>query len=254
MREFFIDKDIKSYTGEEAISMLRGKNDSAWIVPDIGVPKVDKKRWEEAQEYEYNTWCKIANGMTTDRNEDHEVHFGGYKSLNEILPSPLSIIELGCGPFTNLRLILPKLKKRIEEVFLLDPLVLKYSLEVSRCPYKTGMLGLHPIKMVSSPIEEFMPQKGFDLVVMINVVEHCYDSRIIFQKVYDMMSPGGIFLFGDHAESDLSLLDITYDAGHPIRVSREYFEELIAGRWEKIFSNEFKEEGKESLYWILKKI
>ena len=253
MEEFFIDKNIKSFVGKEAIDRLREKNDLNHFVPGIGVPKVAVNRWHEAQEYEYNTWCGIARGMTTDRNEEHETHFGGYKGLNSLLPDSISVIELGCGPFTNLRLILPKLKG-ISKINLLDPLILKYVLEVPGCPYKNGMLGIYPIKMIPSPIEKFNPSEKFDLVVMINVVEHCYDIGLIFQKIYDMMNPGGILLFGDHAEKNLGIIEKSYDAGHPIRVGKNHIEDLIKNRWEKLFINEFEAESKDNLYWILKKI
>ena len=128
MKKIYIDKDINIFEGSRAEQLITEHNDKKYLVENIGILKVDASRWNEAQCYERKTWCDSpAKNMGTDRNEDHEKNFGGYEQLNFSLPNtPLRIIELGCGPFTNLRLMLTKMFKTISRIDLLDPLIEDY--------------------------------------------------------------------------------------------------------------------------------
>jgi hypothetical protein len=157
MEKIYIDKDIKISEGKKAEKLIAEHNDKKYLIKDVGIIKVDASRWEEAQSYEKKTWCDSpAKSMGTDRNEDHEKQFGGYEILNVILPStPLNIIELGCGPFTNLRLIFNKLSKTVKRVDLLDPLIEDYIKYTDNCTYKNGNLnGIH-VNLINSSIEEY---------------------------------------------------------------------------------------------------
>jgi SAM-dependent methyltransferase len=84
---------------------------------------------------------------------------------------------------------------------------------------------LHPV-----PIEELDIKNKFDLVVMINVVEHCYDVNKIFRKIMDISRPGSIFVFYDKYFDKNELnerIESWYDAGHPLRVSGDIFDEFL---------------------------
>mgnify|MGYP001770164804 CR=1 FL=1 len=161
MEKIYVDKNINIFKGEIAEKKLNEKNDKKYIIENIGIPYVDKNRWEEAQYYERKTWCDSpAKYMGTDRNEFHEKHFGGYEQLNfGIAKNDLNIIELGCGPFTNLRLIIPKLYKRINTIDLVDPLINDYIEHTINCTYKQGNLNNHKVNIYNTSIEEFILEK-----------------------------------------------------------------------------------------------
>jgi SAM-dependent methyltransferase len=225
MEKIFVDKDIKIFRGEEASKLLSGKNDSKFL-EDGDVKKVDDDRWKEAQDYERNTWCfSEARVMSTDRNEDHKKNFGGYSQLNFLIQNnPIKTIELGCGPFTNLRLIIPELAKSISEITLLDPLLNDYIKHTKHCAFKNGSLMGKKTRFVNSAIEDFEVDQKYDLIVMINVLEHCKDIDLIFQKILEMMHEDSIFLFNDVAyrEEDIEkLLSNYWNCGHPIILSQK---------------------------------
>ncbi len=62
---------------------------------------------------------------------------------------------------------------------------------------------------------------------MINVLDHCYDIDIVFEKILTMLNKNGILVFNERAykseQIKESILTI-YDAGHPIRLTEEYLE------------------------------
>src|SRR5262249_22728923 len=150
-----------------------------------------------------------------DRNEYHKEHFAGYSPLRG--RHFKRGIELGSGPFTNMRLIAAACT--IDEIHLLDPLLNDY-VNHPFCSYKHGRLSglltqLHPMRiardlrplrqakrfisnranairtggilgrpvsLIASPIESYQTDLKFDLVVMVNVIEHCLDGDKVFQK------------------------------------------------------------------------
>lgn len=227
----FITQDIQIISGETAEKLIKEKNDAKFFSDKKGIIKVDKNRWKEAQNYERNTWC-ISGGKNCvdDRNLYHKEKFNNYKDLSSLLKNNISVIELGCGPFTNLRLIIPLLYKSIKFIDLLDPLIKDYIMYSPNCVYKTGLLEFISVNTINSTIEEFNSTKKYDLTVMINVLEHCFDIDLIFEKVFNMMNDGGILLFADKVMNEHILhewIENVYDAGHPIRISEEYINEKI---------------------------
>src|SRR3954447_19360693 len=79
----------------------------------------------------------------------------------------------------------------------------------------------------------------FDLVVMINVLEHCFSVPKVFERILSFMVPGGVLIFHDKF---LPLSDVeeffrtSYDAGHPLRVVGEVISEFLADNYEELFS------------------
>ena len=220
MKKQFVDKEIQITRGEDALNLIKNKNDTEFLEDGI-VKKVSEERWNEAQEYERKTWCDSpAKGMSTDRNEDHMEGFKGYRHLNIMLKGDnLKLIELGSGPFTNLRLIIPEISRNISKVDLLDPLINEYIKHTINCTYKSGYLAGRKVSLINSAIEDFDTDEKYDLVVMLNVLEHCKDIDLIFDKIQNMMHKDSIFLFHDIAIKDNKAeehLENNFDAGHPI--------------------------------------
>jgi hypothetical protein len=97
--------------------------------------QVNHTRWLEARQYEHRTWMNN-KGAFTDRNEEHRERFANYVPLRGLTFS--LGVELGCGPFTNIRFVLEQCC--IEEIHLLDPLIQDYLTHPS-CRYRHGRLG-----------------------------------------------------------------------------------------------------------------
>ena len=251
--KIFVTKEIEIIQGSQAAPLIENENELKNFEEGIGIKKIDKDRWLEAQYYERKTWCEQSRGMDTDRNEEHLYNFNSYKILDSVLSDDLSVIELGCGPYTNLRYILPAITKRIASVHLLDPLINDYLLNSPNCTYKNGMAG-HQVKTFNTPIEEFKTDQKYDLVVMINVLDHCFDIDLIFKKVWGLLKKNGVFLFNERGYRDglkKSVEDI-YDAGHPIRISDEYLNDKLK-TYKPLYSKEIITGNVINKYLILQK-
>ncbi len=256
----FVDENAKIFEGEEARELLSTKSDDKYISDD-GIVKVSRDRWEIAQKYEKSEWLERAPNVVSDRNEFHRTIFGNYRCLNKLKPK--SFIELGCGPFTNARLILQKFSD-IDDITLLDPLAADYISSHKNCKYKDSILDCtrfkKPVNIHSCAIEDFNPTKTYDMVVMINVLEHCFDIPKIFDKVYNMLSDDGVFIYAD-VHFDLETIKVIaktrYNAGHPIRPTKEFITNTLKTQYDEMFSRKIYEEvasmDAEEFYFIGKK-
>lgn len=230
MIKLFIDKDIRVYQGVEAENLISQKNDSIYI-ENNAILKVDKDRWQDAQHYERKTWMETGLGFSDDRNYEHYQRFDSYKKINEYQQEfkIKTAIELGCGPFTNIRTFLNMLPD-LTELHLLDPLINDY-LNHPNCRYKNRQIGDFNVVTHNCPIEEFKNDIKYDLVVMNNVLEHCYDVESIFNNIINMLSDDGVFIFSDAylEEKDVErMVYQIYDTGHPIKLSKSYMNNFLS--------------------------
>jgi len=248
MGKLFIDKNINVSQGNTAEKLIKEKNDSIYI-KDNAILSVDRDRWNDAQHYERKTWMEMGLNLSDDRNYDHYERFDSYKSLvgyqNSYKIS--KIIELGCGPFTNVRTILP-LMNNLKEIHLLDPLLNDY-LNHTHCKYKNKQMGVFDIKTFSVPIEEFNEDEKYDMVIMNNVLEHCFDINIIFDKIFNMLNKDGLFIFSDvyFIGNDANkMVHEIFDTGHPIKLSENYMNAFL-NKFSKIYERDF--HGLHDQYW-----
>jgi len=203
--------------GAEAEEALKNVNDAKYWNDEYGILEVDEERWKLAQQYELQTW-QIAPQATTDRNDEHFKLFEGYQAVPDELGN---VIELGCGPFTQLQTILKG--RTAEEITLLDPLLEKY-LMLPNCTYKDGLHGYQP-KLMTSMIEE-MPNfyRAFDTIIMINVLEHVQSVPAILRQIAGMINYGGTLIFGENTWDHINIHHL-YDVGHPIRIKQKVIDE-----------------------------
>jgi 2-polyprenyl-3-methyl-5-hydroxy-6-metoxy-1,4-benzoquinol methylase len=85
---------------------------------------------------------------------------------------------------------------------------------------------------VSSAAEEFSVNDPADLVVMINVLEHCRDATAVVSSLLATVSPGGVIVFGDVLFTDDNVRDAStsrYDAAHPLRKTGEVLAPIFEG-------------------------
>lgn len=257
MKKTFVTENIEVYRNETAENLLNKINDKEFFEEGIGVRKVSKARWETAQRYERKTWCVQCTGLSTDRNETHMDFYNNYKDLQKLLPPSISIAELGCGPFTNLRLILPRLNKKITRIDLLDPLITDYQLHMPKCAFRTGMINFNKVNLINSSIECWEPAQQYDLVVVINVLEHTQCIETVWTKILSVLNTGGILVFADKFVKNELLeekIKNSYDAGHAIFLSDSYMMEKINKDFIIHYQNEISEEETSiTKYFILKK-
>jgi len=274
-KPLYIDETIAIREGDEVAALVRARADETHIDPKYGVAQVEKSRWEEAQRYERTTWMQNAWLLNSDRNEYHRERFANYAAIQNMHFQ--RGIELGCGPFTNVRLILEQC--HIEHLHLLDPLLPEY-LAHPFCRYRDGKFGglLHeniqripgyirrpwltwkikandlriggvfgrPVNLHHSMIETFVTDEKFDLVVMINVLEHCQDVFAIFEKIDEILVSGGTLIFHDklyRANEVQMLLQKLHDAGHPLRVDRLVIDRFLGERFTSSMHAEYRVEN-----------
>jgi SAM-dependent methyltransferase len=227
----YIDEDVNMMGGERAAPLLAKQNDNKFCSND-GIISVSKERWEQAQRAEATHWMKLGIGSNDDRNYEHARNMGSYNSISGRHFG--DAIEIGCGPFTNLRIISNHCK--IDNVTLLDPLISQYLTHVG-CSYKTGFLNGIPATTINNTAEDIGLDKRYDLVVMINVLEHCYDAGKTIENAISLCSNGGVFIFHD------KLYDINvtktesltvFDAAHPLRAGHDFIEKQL-GQFKQLY-------------------
>jgi SAM-dependent methyltransferase len=264
---FFVNETLQFRTGAEAEALVTRMNDQAYVDEIRGVVKVPKERWRIAQAYERNTWMVAGVDAEDDRNRFHEREFDCYNSIRG--KRFKSAVECGCGPFTNLRII--GRHCRIVGCTLLDPLINEYVVH-KNCTYSTGILqtgetalsrwlgkgragralkptiagvsprllmyGIPVELVISKPLEDVGDVGHFDLIVMINVIEHCYDIDMVFGSILSFCKHDSLLIFHDRLYNASRLkrrLSHQFDAGHPLRVDGEIIMEFLHSNFSTIF-------------------
>lgn len=276
--------------GESAKEAIGRENDSEFYVSGQGIPRVSRSRWEAAQEAEGSHW--FGDGSKPPRNGDDRniIHYNRFDSYRVISQSRFErALEIGSGPFTNMRLVASEVSY-IAEATLLDPALNDYlshpgcffnqyaiakvrptkfyTLVWPFLPRKLKDLWFYSPKrsvriggLISREAEGFDGGQQFDLVLMVNVLEHCMDSSRVLDAVFAALAPGGIVILSDKTHTDEAVrlgLSRIYDVAHPIRVTKSAIEERLNG-FEILFHSSFEDPvslylpGTEESYWIAKK-
>jgi SAM-dependent methyltransferase len=259
----FIDEDVSISTAESARSALQRHNDLPFATDDAGIASVPAGRWALAQKAERKHWMELGIKADDDHNYANAAGFDFYRPLRGM--SFRSAIELGCGPFTNLRILGDVC--RIHSCDLLDPLIESYlahplcryarthltvdrthlNARVRRFVLRHPGLGLRRLaehgripvgQLLPVPIEEMPIDGAYDLVVMENVLEHCYDARRVFSNLRSVTGAGGILVVHDRYYSAKEVRDRAtrvYDAAHPLRVDRRLVDDFLAGAFQPLY-------------------
>jgi len=177
---------------------------------------------------------------------------------------------VGCGPFTQSHKLLQLTEARVtQQLVLLDPLMEQYLVQVPTCRYRNAKETKANFPTVSGEIvllasggetiidgaliprmrndkhgsgpnrgETFAYNAGlFDLVIIINVLEHCLDALQVIQNVHNALAPGGILVIHDRYSDHLWRNFFTFsngqpkvpfwDVGHPINMLQAPFQHLF---------------------------
>jgi SAM-dependent methyltransferase len=262
LKPYFIDKNINICSGDEALEALKNENDIIFLNDGKGVVKVTIERWHKAQACEKKHWMIKGIKSANDRNDYHYEQFDKFRILKQLKFN--SAIEIGCGPFTNARIIGRKCK--INKITLLDPLLCEY-LGHPFASYNEKYLYSEYYPIVGKVIRHFLPYifkkyqnlfarkikiqeilnlaaekiqnfKQYDLVIMINVLEHCYDIEEIFSNILKISQDNAYFIFEDKlydSEKVKNELMIGYDAAHPLKVDSKIIEKFLDNNFRQIY-------------------
>lgn len=220
MRHCYIDSNIEAFTDGSAISKLSLDNDTKYN-STRGVVSVDRDRWVTAQGYEKKTWMQHQIDVNNDHNDINARWFDEYNLLRG--RSFNNVIEIGCGPFTNMRYILKCITCNL--VTLLDPLINEY-ITHPNCSYKNKTLENVDVELIQSSMEEYDTDKKYDLVVMINVLEHCMDADKVLSNILNILSDDGVLVFCESTAKP-NITEYLYDAGHPIRICESVVSDFV---------------------------
>lgn len=252
----YIGQDRKVWVGDEASEKLKNENDVKWVRGKSGVIKVDKGRWLKAQAFERKTWMEDGRWTREDNNRRHTEGFNGYASLRGKAFN--NGIELGSGPFTNIRHAARWCE--INNIYLLDPLIKDY-LHHAFCRYKRGKMWLwkkigstnlrwpmiKPVRIIDNKIEGWESSDKFDLILLVNVLEHCQDVEAVWQKMLNIAAVGAVLVFADkyyNGERLPEVLKERYDAGHPLKVDRSVIDEFLSNNWDEWYRQVAYKEGR----------
>jgi SAM-dependent methyltransferase len=208
--------------------------------------RVSTERWLEAQEYELDVWKRqnvwprrwtaaLLNALGIrkvksgdDWNEWWFERFDAYRAIPDKLENA---IELGCGPYTNMRLI--RQNRDIDHVVCSDPLARHYIHFRRRwlaAEYRKGT-----ILVDDHPIEECPFADGyFDLVVLINVLDHVKDGLAGLNTAVRITKPAGYLVIGQDLTSEEDAANNREDIGHPIRLHQEDIDQRIRRGFESV--------------------
>lgn len=226
--------------------------------------RVDRERWEQAQKWEQRHWvnaqrmraryCKnyiwrllrlfglVEKYRGDDWNQWWKKQFDDYRFVPQTVSNAL---EVGCGPYTNVRLI--RERSKVEHLYLSDPLIRTYvnfKLTLVAEMYRTAgcVLDDHPLEDLP------FASDYFDLVVMINVLDHVQDAGACMENVVRVTKPGGILIIGQDLTNEQDLIAMRDDVGaigHPIKLDHEWFEQFLQGKFKPIVKKVLsREEGR----------
>lgn len=212
------------------------------------VKRVTLKRWEEAQKFEFDFANNNAH-IEDDWNNWWKKEFKNYKDLRG--KNYENVLEVGCGPNTNLRLILPLVKA--QKVYFEDPLIQQYIQLTTK--QKTGLFSkVDKINALtdlfldrkykteaSSAMLEDLPYKDnmMDLVVCINVLDHVQDFSKCIDECIRVLKKGGTLVLGQDLSNEEDYKrspDSWNDIGHPIKLDEDAINNKV-GKFRPLFSN-----------------
>lgn len=221
---------------------------------------VPGERWLQAQRWEGDLW-KNANrplrnaakrvlqqlGLRKREVGDDWNHWWAERFEDyRFVPNHIgNAIEFGCGPYTNLRLIFHG--RKIDHSYCSDPLLHTYL--TFRYTWLSESYRRQRVLVDDHPMEQCpFASDFFDLVVLINVLDHVRDASECLNQALRVTKPDGILILGQDLTSkeDLSLPEARNDIGHPIRIDHQTLDTFLLPTFKPILNRILsREEGRE---------
>ena len=206
--------------------------------------KTSEKRWSDAQEFERSLWITnnqrnsylkiLAKFVRAVKNPKMLFNYLKYRDFycgddwnywwmeqfENYIMLPKSVeraLEIGCGPYTNIRLI-SKICK-IKEIYCCDPLIDAY---ISfKLTWLSTAASRKKIRISNDKCENLtFDDNYFDLIVCINVLDHVQNADKCLKEMIRLAKQDGFIVFGQDLsdEEDLSNRIVCDDIGHPIKI------------------------------------
>lgn len=193
--------------------------------------------WNRAQAWELDIWMKST--VQGDRWEQHKRWFANYSTLRGVELG--NVLEIGSGPYTQSMYIVDELGSgTLKSLTLVDPLLDQYLLKVKDVRYRD--FAGYPVHLVRAGAEDadFLLRDGaYDVVVMINVVEHCRNAWSVFQTLWNKLRPGGILVFNEYTYNHR---DYFVQEGHEIKLRAGALRALL-DQFQPLYERVYDREG-----------
>ena len=220
---------------------------------DLRPKKVSEKRWKAAQVWEAGFWA-IHESRSPKKSLKHRITrllrlrpenpgdannnwwkncFDDYSFLPRAIQAA---IEVGCGPYTNIRLIMEG--RKINKIVCSDPLGKTYLTFRKRWLSTAVRKGIVDLR---SPAESLpFPDNSFDLVILINVLDHVQDAEACVKSVKRITKHGGFLIVGQDLTDDEDRIRMEGDemnlTGHPIFLTHTELDEMLpTEEFERVF-------------------
>jgi ubiquinone/menaquinone biosynthesis C-methylase UbiE len=165
-----------------------------------------------------------------DRNRWWRQAFENYHALPSNVDNAL---EVGCGPYTNMRLIRDVCKPN--HIFLSDPLIRTYV--NFNMTFVNEMYRKAACYLDDHPLEE-LPFKDdyFDLAVMINVLDHVKDAHLCMKNLIRVVRHQGVVVIGQDLtnKEDFANQPEGLRIGHPVTVDENWFEPYLEDHFDPV--------------------
>lgn len=211
---------------------------------------VSQNRWKDAQKWEGDLWIK--NNTRNSylklfwkfiRAMQYPEMFLNYIKYNDfycgddwnywwlkafenfkVLPKNFErALEVGCGPYTNIRLI--SRISDIKEIHCADPLIDIY--KIFKLTWLASQIKKNKVKAYNFMCEKIeAPDNFYDLVVCINVLDHVQDTALCLKEINRVTKKGGYIILGQDLSDKDSLANAKTrdDIGHPIKINHTTLE------------------------------
>lgn len=234
MRPYAVTPDVVRHYDGAARNIIDGflKNSGYRYDPDLdAITYVNPEFWNTAQKYEAKTWHQHATINGDDHNLIWAEHFNNYRFLSG--RHFANVIEVGCGPFTNWRII----KEHItwNHVTLLDPLMYQYRKTPTRIANEFS--NQENVNLVDSSLEGMDTSAKYDLIICINVLPHCNDLMKCLSNIKTISADNAVVVFGDWCWGDVSTaMNFHCDSGHPLKFSHRLYTRYLPAEYNMIYS------------------
>ena len=213
-------------------------NDAPNPTPDHMVVKVDEARWKLAQQHE-SKFQQYDHPLSLSTAFWFKKHFDDYRALNTVTAP--NCLEVGCGKFTNTRVVIPCLAAQPKKLFFEDPLINEYFVVRKRIIKGLKYRTKSPLKEFidqgaeysSAPLENLLWRDGImDLVVCSNVLDHVMDLHQCLREMQRVLKPGGVIVLSQDLSNEEDFVrspESWTDTMHPIKIGHELLDAAFAG-------------------------
>lgn len=203
--------------------------------PEFGTTRA--MDWDGSQRWELDIWQKsVAPG---DRWQQHKAWLNHYAPLFKV---PLGdVLEIGSGPYTQTMYMIDAVgRDTLRSLTLVDPLIEEYLLTVNHVRYRNFTeYPVHLVRAGAEDADHVLRDEAFDVVVMINVVEHCRNAWRVLQTLWNKLKPGGVLVFSEYVYDHRGFF---VEAGHEIKLRKGTIRMLLQ-HFDPMFVRWFDHEG-----------